>query len=123
MPKPYSNDLRERVVREVEAGASRRSVAGKYHVSVSFVIKLMQQWRMQGSVQPAKFGGYKGYALAEHQKMVRQFLNEKPDITLAELRDRLAEKKIEVGLTAIFRFLRHQGLSYKKNRTRQRTGT
>ena len=123
MPKPYSNDLRERVVREVEAGASRRAVAGKYHVSVSFVIKLMQQWQARGSVQPAKFGGYKRYALAEHQKLVRQFLAERPDMTLAELRQCLAEQEIDVGLTAIFRFLRHQGLSYKKNRARPRAGT
>jgi transposase len=38
MARPYSVDLRERVVRSVEAGASRRATAAKFDVSPSFVI-------------------------------------------------------------------------------------
>jgi transposase len=37
-------DLRERVVRAVEAGLSRRATARRFAVSISFVIKLMQRW-------------------------------------------------------------------------------
>src|SRR3546814_1144606 len=43
MTRAYSEDLRIRVVRDVAAGASRRSVAFKYAVSISFVIKLVQR--------------------------------------------------------------------------------
>ena len=50
MTRPYSVDLRERVVRAVAAGASCRSAAAKFEVSVSFVIKLMQRWRRPGAV-------------------------------------------------------------------------
>ena len=45
MTRAYSEDLRIRVVRDVEAGSSRRSAAFKYAVSISFVIKLVQRWR------------------------------------------------------------------------------
>jgi len=47
MARPYSVDLRERVVRVVENGASRRATAAKFEVSISFVVKLMQRWRRQ----------------------------------------------------------------------------
>ena len=40
MTRPYSVDLRERVVRAVEAGLSRRAAARRFEVSVSFVVKL-----------------------------------------------------------------------------------
>ena len=51
MTRPYSTDLRERVVRAVEAGASRRSLAAQFEASVSFVTKLTQRWRRRGTVR------------------------------------------------------------------------
>ena len=60
MARPYSMDWRERVVRAVTAGASRRATAAKYDVSPSFVIKLMQRWRRRGTVQPDRIGGRAG---------------------------------------------------------------
>ena len=45
MARPYSVDLRERVVRAVDNGASRRATAAQFEVSISFVVKLMQRWR------------------------------------------------------------------------------
>jgi transposase-like protein len=52
MARPYSADLRERVVRAVENGASRRATAAKFEVSISFVVKLMQRWHQRGTIQP-----------------------------------------------------------------------
>ena len=42
MPRPCSLDLRMRVLREVEAGASRREAAECVEVSASSAIKWMQ---------------------------------------------------------------------------------
>jgi Homeodomain-like domain len=64
MTRPYSVDLRERVVRAVEAGLSRRAAARRFEVSVSFVIKLLQRWQRQGTVQPERYGGWKRAILA-----------------------------------------------------------
>ncbi len=44
MTRPYSMDLRERMVRAVEAGASRRATAAKFAVSPSCVVELLQRW-------------------------------------------------------------------------------
>ena len=59
MAKPYSDDLRERVVGAVEGGSSRREAAGQFDVSVSFVVKLMQRDQATGSFRPGDFGGRK----------------------------------------------------------------
>ena len=54
MAKPYSLDLRERIVRAVEAGSSRRGAAEQFSVSESCAIKLVQCWRRTGSVEPGR---------------------------------------------------------------------
>ena len=50
MTRPYSVDLRERVVGQVEAGDSVRRVAAMFAVSPSFMVKLVQVWRRRGTV-------------------------------------------------------------------------
>jgi transposase len=114
MTRPYSVDLRERVVRAVEAGASCRSTARKFEVSVSFVIKLLQRWRRRGSVAPDRYGGWKRSALTDHAARVQDLLMVEPDLTIAELRRRLADQGIAPSPAAISRFLSAQGLTRKK---------
>jgi transposase len=117
MAGPLSRDLRERIVRTVEGGESRRSAAGRFRVSVSCVIKLMQRWRKTGSVDPGQMGGWKDYALAEHEAVVRALIADRPDLTLEELRDALAEQGIRVGRSSVDRFLKAQKLTFKKSRS------
>lgn len=50
MAKPYSDDLRARVVRAVEGASSRHAAASQFEVSVSFVVKLMQRVRATGKL-------------------------------------------------------------------------
>jgi transposase len=123
MPKPYSDDLRTRVVATVEAGATRLEAAEHHDISLSSVGRYLRRKRESGSVSPAQFGGYKGYALASHEEQIREWVAEQPDITLAEIAARLAKQKIKVGLSAIFRFLRHLQLTYKKIPARRRAGS
>lgn len=114
MTRPYSVDLRERVVRTVEAGLSRRATAQRFEVSVSFVIKLMQRWRRQGTVKPEQYGGWKRAALAAHAGLVCDLLRVEPDLTIAELRGRLATEGIHTSPAAISRFLTSENLTRKK---------
>jgi transposase len=116
MARPYSVDLRERVVGVVEAGMSRRAAAAKYDVSPSFVIKLMQRWRQRGTVQPDRIGGSKRATLAAHGERVRALLAATPDLTIAELQSQLAAEGIAVSRSSIGRFLVAAGLTRKKNR-------
>lgn len=121
MPRPLSNDIRERLIRSVVGGMSRNATAKRYDVSISSVVKLLQRWKASGSYGPLPMGGYRGHKLSDHRTLVEQFVKTKPDTTLAELQGQLKAHKITVSTTSINRFLKHLGLSYKKNGTRQRT--
>jgi transposase len=110
-------DLRERVVRAVEGGASRRAAAAKFEVSISFVIKLMQRWQWRGTVQPDRIGGWKRSTLTAHAERVRALLAAAPDLTIAELRSRLAAEGIAVSRSSVGRFLVAAGLTRKKRRS------
>ena len=105
MAKPYSDDLRERVVRAVVQGSSRHEAAGQFAVSVSFVVKLMQRFQATGSFRPGAFGGRKEPKLARHEAIVRELVEQTPSATLLELRKKLSERGVEVGKSSIDRFL------------------
>jgi transposase len=115
MTRPYSLDLRERVVRTVEAGVSRHATAARFDVSPSFVIKLLQRWRRRGTLEPDRIGGGKRPKLADHVERVHTLLAAAPDLTVAELQSRLAAEDIRVvSPSAISRFLAACGLTRKK---------
>ena len=83
MAKPYSEDLRVRVVGAVQDGATIPEAAEQCGVSISSVVRFLRLHRGTGSVSSAKFGGYKEFALAAHEDLVRQLVAEQPDIMLA----------------------------------------
>jgi len=61
MAKPYSTDLRERVVAAVEkAGMSRRQAALHFDVGISTVISWARRFRETGSVLPGKMAQAEG---------------------------------------------------------------
>jgi transposase len=115
MGRPYSEDLRSRIVATVEAGATRTAAAEQFAVSVSCAIKLVQRFRQTGSVAPAP-RGRKPFALAEHKELVRELVAERPDMTLDELTDELEDRGIRVGRSSVNRFLKTCGLTLKKSR-------
>lgn len=114
MARPYSVDLRERVVRAVEAGASCRAAAATFAVSVSFVVKLMQRWRRRGTVAPDRYGGGKRSPLVGHAHRVLTLVAARPDLTLEELRVGLAASGVRTSRSALGRFLHNHGLTRKK---------
>ena len=117
MARPLSLDLRQRIVDYVEAGGSRRGAAAHFRVSPSCVIKLMQRKARTGSAAPAAMGGNKRYALADHAEVVKELVAAVPDMTLDELRSKLADRAIATTRTSIWRFLGHLGLTLKKRRS------
>lgn len=124
MTAPLSADLRERLVRAVEAGSSARAAARRFEVSPSAAVTLLRRVRRTGSIAPAKIGGYRRPLLAEHAGLLRQLTSAKPGITPAELQAALAERGIVVGsLTTIWTTLRRLGLSPKKRRSRPASAT
>jgi transposase len=123
MVKPYSNDLRERVVKRAAAGESIRAIATAFEISPSAVSKWSGRQRATGSVSPAQMGGYKPVLLAAHRDFVHARFTEVPDLTLRGLQKDLAERGVKVSYGAVWRFVHAEGLSFKKNRGRQRAGS
>ncbi len=116
MVRPYSEDLRERIVGAVESGTSRNAAAKQFDVSISFVVKLMQRWRQRGTIKADKYGGWKKSKLAPHTDRIRALVSETCDITIDELRVALAAEGIEAKRSTLGDFLLARGLTRKKRR-------
>jgi transposase len=84
MPKPYSADLRARVIEEIAAGASRREAAERYELSPSVVVIWAQRWEKTGSVAAKPSGGSTS-PLEPHARFLLALIAEQPDLTLDEI--------------------------------------
>jgi transposase len=115
---PLSNDLRERVVAAVAGGESFRSVASRFGVAVSSVVKWSQRYRATGSVSPGKIGGHRKRVLEPHRAFIMERIGQTPHLTLYGLKDELAARGVTVSHNAIWLFLRREGLRFKKNAAR-----
>lgn len=123
MPRACSNDLRERVVKAVEAGSSCRSAALRFGVAPSSAIKWVARWRERGDVSPASQRGRVRSPLHPHRQWLLDQVIATPGLTLAELRDRLlAEHGLAAGIAAIWAFFKREGISFKKNAAALRAG-
>lgn len=118
MTAPLSNDLRERVVGAVEDGESCRSVAARFGVSVSSVVKWHQRYRATGSVAPRKMGGHRKRVLEPHRAFIVERINQTSHLTLHGLKDELAARGVKVSHDTVWKFLRREGLRFKKNTVR-----
>ena len=119
----HSLDLRKRIVEAVRSGSSVRAAARRFGVSASSAIILVGRWRETGSYAPGQVGGQKRRKLAGHEDWLHEEMASEPDITLGELRDRLAAKGIVISRQSINDTLRALGYRYKKNRARGGTRT
>jgi transposase len=121
MPKPYSQDLRERVVRAVEAGASCHEAAATFEVGVSSAIRWTARFRQTGSVRAKPMGGSRS-PLDAHKDFLLALISDEPDLTLEEIRSRLAVRGIVVAASSVWRFCDRHDLTFKKKPARLRAG-
>lgn len=123
MSRPYSLDLRERVVGAVAAGESCRSVAKRFEVSVASVVKWSQRFRATGSPAAKRMGGYRPFALAGERAWLLARIAAAPDLTLRALLAELADRGVKVSYFAVWHFFEHEGISFKKKPARGRAGS
>ena len=81
----------------------------RFGVSPSCAIKLVRRWRETGCYGPGQVGGQKKRKLAGHEDWLHEVMTSQPDITLGELRERLAAKGIEISRQSIDDTLRRRG--------------
>jgi len=114
IPRAYSMDLRERLVRTVEEGMSVCKAACQLMIDYSCALKWMRQFRRKGNVQPKRQGGYRKSVLLPHRRWILQHIEQKPDQTLAEIRQSLMQKGVRVGIATLWRFFQSHQISFKK---------
>lgn len=123
MARPYSQDLRERIARRVEAGDSCRTVASLFGVGVSTVVKVSQRKRATGSAAAKAMGGARRkLVLAKDRNWILERIKKKPDLTPRALLAELHERGTHVSFGALWRFFKREGISFKKKPARIRTG-
>ena len=122
MARPYSQDLRDRVIGSVAAGRTCRATAALFGVSVAAVVKWSQRWRATGSAAAKPMGGRKQLLLLREREWLLARLAEKPDLTLRAVVAELSERDTPASYGAVWRFFKHEGISFKKKPLRQRAG-
>ena len=122
MGKPYSTDLRERVVASVlDGGLSRNKAAAQFAVAVSTVVTWVKRYQETGSVEPGQMGGHKPKSIrGEHEAFLTRRVRERA-FTLRGLVRELAERGLKVDYRSVWNFVQAEKLSFKKNRRGQRT--
>src|ERR1700752_2174800 len=121
MGKPYSLDLRKRVVAAIEGGMSRNPAAKQFGVQISAEIGWMRRLDETGRVAPAQMGGHKPKALSgEHAIWLSQRIKN-DDFTLRGLVAELAGRGLKVDYRSVWEFVHAEKLSFKKKRGGWRT--
>lgn len=124
MPRPYSADLRERVLLADEAGLPPAAVAQRFGVGLATVYLWRQQARAEGRRCAKPHGGGRARGIeAAGEAVLRALVAERNDRTLDEYRELLAARGgPQVSRPTLCRTLRRLGLWRKKTRLAKLTG-
>lgn len=112
MGAAYSQDLRDRVIRAGTRGMATAEIARVFDVSPAWVRRVKQRLRQSGETSPRKTGS-PGVRKIDRRRLA-ELVQEQPDATLRELRERLG---IQCAESAICTALKKLGLSFKKRRS------
>ena len=121
MPKTLSIDLRERIVRHVGEGHSRRSAAEKFAVSASSAIRIVAHHEATGSVAPKVGRVGRRSKLEAHRDYLVRRIAEAPDIPMPELAAELLAQGTRIDPSGLSRWFIKNGYRFKKNAAGQRT--
>ena len=121
MSRSYSTDLRVRVIGAISGDLSARQAAARFGIGVSTAVAWYRRYRETGEVAARKQGQAGGSKLDAHEAFILALVRERPDISLAEIAERLAEERAVSACPAtVWYFLDRRGISFKKNRARRR---
>jgi transposase len=121
--QPYSLEFRQRIVDTyAEENTSQRQLAQRFRVACSFVQKILKQYRETGNIEPKQRLEQTPTKLNSAQlDILKNLVEANNDATLAELCDLLKqETNIRVGVSTMFRMLKKQDLTLKKNTSSER---
>lgn len=121
--KAYSHDFREKIIHVYEnEQISQRQLAQRFCVALSFIQKLLKQYRETGKIAAKPFaGGVKLKLTTEQLVILTELIEANNDATLEEL-GHLLQKKIQVGISraTMGRMTQKLKMTVKKNTLRNR---
>ena len=126
MPQPYSDDLRYKLLEAYEAGAgSLPKLAAQFRVSWGYAKKIRAQQLRSGRKErpPQKRHGPISRMSAAVRESLREWLRRQPDLSEAELHERLTGQGVQVARSRVGQVLRQMGLRRKKNRSTRPSAT
>jgi len=118
MAQPYSDDLRCKLLEAYEAGAGTlRQLAEQFRVSLQYAKKIRGQQKRTGQKQRVEQSrrGPLSRVTAEARASLRSWLKQQPDLTQAELSERLIASGVNVRPGRVGQLLREMELRRKKN--------
>lgn len=115
--KAYSVDFRQKIIDTYQnTGISQRALAQRFGVALSFVTKLLKQWRETGTLEAKPRPGRPRKVNQEHEKILIELVEEHNDWTLAEYQEELEKRtQVQVSTTTICRILQNRDYTVKKN--------
>ncbi len=116
----YSQDLRERVLRALARGDRPTEIARRFEVSRVWVYQVRDRERETGVRSSFQIGGHRRSRLAEEEQVLRAWIAAQPNLTLGELRQRLAQQGVSIKIGALWHQLNQWNLTFKKNLARRR---
>lgn len=126
MAQPYSDDLRCKLLEAYEAGTgSLRALATQFRVSWGYSKKIRaQQLRSGQKERPAQsHHGPVSRVTDTVKERLRSWLGQQPDLTLAELRERLQTSGVSLSRSRVGQVVQEMGLRLKKSRSMPKSAT
>lgn len=116
MPKPYSIDLREKIVAAYEnKEGSMQKLADRFKVSKNFVAELLKRVKQTGQVAPKPHGGgHPPSVKAQGEIFLKDLIKNQPDLILEEIRDEYNKHFEPISCSTVDRTLTRLKLSRKK---------
>ena len=122
MARPLSLDLRLRIAAALAEGATVRDAAKRFGVSAASAVRIGQLARAGRGLCARKVGGNRPPVLLSANEAITIRLAAKSDWTVRALAADLKADGIAVSHDTVWRFLRRQGLTFKKNSAGERDG-
>ena len=111
-----SMDIREKVMKAVAGGMSRRQTAARFDIGPATAVRWAKRIETTGEVAPLKMGGDRGSQRIEaHADFILAQIEKKPDMTIMELREKIKERHgFAFGYGTVWRFLARHRITRKK---------
>ena len=121
----HGEALRIRVIKAVvEDGLSRNEAARIFRVGIASAIRWVKAFEEAHRTAALPTGGDRRSVLKPHRDWLLELRRKENDLTLDAIAERLLRTHgVEANKSMLSRFFAAEGISFKKNRARQRTGS